>query len=445
MEVENGYHFKFYCENKDRLGRFLPNNLSNKEIEEYNTLCSENYNWHNFVEENKTKKIIGPLFKYAETNNLLTNDINETDLIYFLEATTPDWFYEKKFIENTSDIVLDKIKKNKLIVVFNFFSEPHYDDKFNETIENVCIENGFNTENFFVLTSGNNLEKNTKLEHISDHFFISNATKVLTQFLKYKIVKPNTFDYVCEIVNHDIFNKKKSKHFLCLNRHVDRPHRYAFGLFVEKYNLWDKGNFTFLVCPEEKDDDALIEAFNLQTAKEFSIFKKQFHNKIPVQIDTKYLLNNIQFSHFGTTSIYYKPIYEETAINIVTETTFRKNSVFLSEKTFHPIINLQPFIMFASNGQLAELRKLGFKTFGNMIDESYDDESDNHKRFKMVCDEILRLSNMSIDDINELFFACKDICIHNRNHLLSFKDYDVFTNSFIKIKNIWNSNKKELL
>jgi len=383
MEVVSGLPFKFYFENKDAFGRFLPNNLSKDELDRYNELCSETYNWHNFVEENKTKKYIGPLFKYAESNGLLTTNIDEENLIYFLEATTPDWFYKKKFLENASGGVLDKIGKNKLIVVFNFFAEPHYDDKFNNSIEKICIDNKFNIKNFFVLTSGNNLEKNTKLEHISDHFFISNATKVLTQFLKHKIVKPNTFDYVCEIVNQDIFQKKKTKHFLCLNRHVDRPHRYAFGLFVEKHNLWDRGNFTFLVCPEEKDNDALIEVFDLNTANEFFIFKKQFHNKIPIQIDTKYLINNIGFSNFGTTSIYYKPIYEETAINIVTETTFRKNSVFLSEKTFHPIINLQPFIMFASNGQLAELRKLGFKTFGNVIDESYDDESDNHKRFVM--------------------------------------------------------------
>jgi len=52
---------------------------------------------------------------------------------------------------------------------------------------------------------------------------------------------------------------------------------------------------------------------------------------------------------------------------------------------------------------------------------------------------------MSIDDINQLFFACKDICIHNRNHLLSFKDYDVFKNSLTKIKNICSLQEKKLL
>lgn len=445
MEVVSGLPFKFYCENKDSFGRYLPNNLSIKELDEYNKLCSKNYNWHTFVEEQKSKKILGPLFKYAENNNLITQDLNEKNLIYFCEATTPDWYYNDRFVENINNPIFEKIKKREALVVFNFFSEPHYDDLFNESIENLCKKYELNIDNFFVLTSGNNLVKNSKLQHISDHFFISNSTDVLIGFLKNKINKPNTFDYVCEIVNHNIFQNKKTKHFLSLNRHVDRPHRYGFGLFLEKHNLWDVGNFTFLVCDEEKNNDALIEVFNLKTAEEYSIYKKEFHKKIPLQIDTKFLMNDIKFSNFGTTSIYYKPIYEESAINVITETTFRQNVVFLSEKTFHPIINLQPFIMFASNGQLQELRKLGFKTFGHIIDESYDDEEDNHIRFKKVCDEILRISKMSIDDINQLFLSCKHICIHNRNHLLSFKDYDVFDNSFKKIKNICNLQEKRLL
>ena len=41
-----------------------------------------------------------------------------------------------------------------------------------------------------------------------------------------------------------------------------------------------------------------------------------------------------------------------------------------------------------------------------------------------------------IDEINELFLSCKDICIYNRNHLLSFTKYDVFQNSLEKLNKI---------
>ena len=210
--------------------------------------------------------------------------------------------------------------------------------------------------------------------------------------------------------------------------------------------MWEKGNFTFLVCDKPKKNDELIEVFDENTANDYSIYGDAFHKKIPLEIDTQKLMNNVQFGNFGTSHIYYKPIYENSAFNIITETTFKNNTVFLSEKTFHPIINLQPFIMFASNGQLKELQKLGFKTFGDIIDESYDNETNSKKRFKMVCNEIKKLSELNIDEINELFLKCKDVCIYNRNHLLSFTKYDVYENSIEKLKKIkWNLQEKKLL
>lgn len=436
MEVVSGLPFKFYFENIDKYGRVLPNNLSETELDKYNLLCSDKYNWNSHIEGGKTQKLINTFYSWLNDNNLVTNDINHSNLVYLCESYTPPAFYKNLFVENMSKLVYDKIINKEMIVIFSWFSEPLYDPQFNENIERICEEHKFDVNKFFVFTSGNNIKNESKIQHISDHFFLKNSAEFLKYFLQNKLFKPNTFDYVCEIVNQNIFQQKKEKHFLCLNRSSDRPHRFALGMFFEKYNLWDKGEFTFLLCNKKKEDDELIEALSLETSKQNSIYRDNFFNKLPLEIDTKFLIEGNELYNFGTSRIYYKPIYEKTAINIVTETTFSKNLVFISEKTFHPIINLQPFIMVASNGQLKELRNLGFKTFGHVIDESYDDEENNHIRFKKVCHEILRLSNMSIDEINDLFLSCKDICIYNRNHLLSFTKYDVFKNSLEKLNKI---------
>ena len=435
MVVESGLPFKFYFENVDKFGRILPNNLSQKEIDDYNLISSNEYTWDIHVQNGIGKKLIATFFKWIKEKNYIAKNIDEAN-VYLCESFTPAEFYNNLFTENMSKQVYDKIKKGEMIVIFNWFSEPLYDPAFNENLERICFEYGFDVSKFFVFTSANNIKNESKIQHISDHFFLKTSAECLKYFLQNKYFKPNTFDYVCEIVNHDVFQKQKEKHFLCLNRSVDRPHRFGLGMFLERYNLWDKGEFTFLSCDIKKEDEALIEAFDIKTASEYSEYKDLFFNKIPIQIDTNFLMNDTQLYNFGTSQIYYKPIYDTTAINIVTETTFQKNNVFISEKTFHPVINLQPFIMFASNGQLQEFRNLGFKTFGHIIDESYDNEENNHKRFKMVCDEILRLSKMSIDKINELFLSCKDICIYNRNHLLSFTKYDVFQNSLEKLNKI---------
>lgn len=436
MEVESGLPFKFYFENIDSYGRALPNNLSKKELEEYNSVCSEKYNWNSHIESGRTQKLINTFYSWLSDNNAIAKNINDSNLVYLCESYTPPAYYKNLFVENLSTEVYNKIKNGEIIVIFSWFSEPLYDSDFNENIEKICEENNFDVNKFFVFTSGNNIKNTSKIKHISDHFFLKNSAEFLKYFLQNKIFKPNTFDYVCEIVNQNIFQQKKEKHFLCLNRSADRPHRFGLGMFIEKHNLWDKGEFTFLLCDKKKEDDELVEAFSYETLKEYPEYKDSFYNKLPMEIDTKFLMEGNELFNFGTSRIYYKPIYEKTAINIVTETTFTKNKVFISEKTFHPIINLQPFIMFASNGQLQELRNLGFKTYGHVIDESYDDEENNHIRFKMVCDEILRLSEMSIDEINKLFLSCKDICIYNRNHLLSFTKYDVFKNSLEKLNKI---------
>lgn len=446
MEAESGFHFKFYFENVDKFGRVLPNNLSKQELDEYTHMCSKTYDWYKFIEEGKTKKVINTFYNWIKENNLLSFNIEDENLIYLCEAFTPPEFYQNKFIENLSEPVLKKLKTKKLMVIFNWFSEPLHDPAFNRNIKRLCDENGFNILDFYLFTSANNIQNQNYIEHISDHFFIKSSADFLKNFLQSKIFKPNSFDYVCEIVGYDIFQKTKSKHFMSLNRHVDRPHRYGLGMFIEKNNLWEKGYFSFLVCDKQKNGDELQEALSITKVKEYKEYNDKFFQKIPIQIDTNFLNPGFELYNFGTSNIYYKPIYEQSIINIVTETTFTSNKVFLSEKTFHPIINLQPFLFFASNGQLAELKRLGFKTFEHIIDESYDDEPNSQKRFEMVCNEILRLSNLSTEEMNELYLSCKDICIHNRKHLLTFSKYDVFKNSLQKLKEKqWSLQEKKLL
>ena len=68
----------------------------------------------------------------------------------------------------------DKIKKGEMIVIFNWFSEPLYDPAFNENLERICFEHGFDVNKFFVFTSANNIKNESKIQHISDHFFLKN-------------------------------------------------------------------------------------------------------------------------------------------------------------------------------------------------------------------------------------------------------------------------------
>jgi len=68
--------------------------------------------------------------------------------------------------------------------------------------------------------------------------------------------------------------------------------------------------------------------------------------------------------------------YNSTNFSLVAETLpimpDGKEHLFVSEKTFKPILMNHPFIVHGSPGTLNYLHGLGFETFDHVIDESYD-------------------------------------------------------------------------
>lgn len=101
-----------------------------------------------------------------------------------------------------------------------------------------------------------------------------------------------------------------------------------------------------------------------------------------------------------------------TYINLITDTFF-EGDVFVSEKVYTAIAHGQIFVMLAPAGTLRYLRGQGYRTFGDYIDESYDDVACNFTRLKLVTDLIIKLARA---DLNKLLIACQEIVLHNYKH-----------------------------
>jgi hypothetical protein len=99
------------------------------------------------------------------------------------------------------------------------------------------------------------------------------------------------------------------------------------------------------------------------------------------------------------------------------------NTLFLSEKIYKPFAFKHPFIAFAWPGTLAALRERGYKTFHPYIDESYDDEQDYEKRFKMLIKEIKRLEQFTTEQWIEWQRNIKPIVEHNYKYLLQLDNH----------------------
>ena len=114
----------------------------------------------------------------------------------------------------------------------------------------------------------------------------------------------------------------------------------------------------------------------------------------------------------------YQPYQEKAYINIIGETVFDYPYPRFTEKVFGPILSKRSFILLAPSDTLKELRDIGFQTFDDLFSEEYDTVSDPNKRFRIICDLILKLNELPIDKFEKLHQKADAIHKHN---LLHFK------------------------
>lgn len=116
--------------------------------------------------------------------------------------------------------------------------------------------------------------------------------------------------------------------------------------------------------------------------------------------------------------IYLEPAaYIDTYFSLVTETVFDYPYSFFTEKIAKPLAMGHPWIVASSPGFYRDLKNLGFQTFGNIIDESFD-EIDNHQdRMDRVFDIVHDLCQQ---DLIAFLHQCEPACHHNQQLLLEF-------------------------
>ena len=81
----------------------------------------------------------------------------------------------------------------------------------------------------------------------------------------------------------------------------------------------------------------------------------------------------------------------------------------------------RPFVTFASANFLAYLRQMGFRTFNDFWDEEYDG-FDGADRFRRILALIDKLSKLSYDQLESIFWDMKYTLEHNY-HLLMSQSY----------------------
>jgi hypothetical protein len=104
---------------------------------------------------------------------------------------------------------------------------------------------------------------------------------------------------------------------------------------------------------------------------------------------------------------------------IVFETMTLGSTFTPSEKTIRTIVAQKPFVAYAPNNFLSNLRSLGFQTFGELWDESYDLLEGKH-RYQAIMQIVRQISTSSRDNQLNLHTKVQNICVANKKLLSQY-------------------------
>lgn len=315
--------------------------------------------------------------------------IEEVDGKYLLYLSTPHFhnnfvYNFKHAIEKNKKLKSDIINKKVKFLIFRIgefdsYSEGQFlhDEVYVEFLSLIKSYSCDDSDCMF-------LSFNFNIDYALRNSGIVSRYHNFCQLNLYNILK----DVKDNLLNNFIKSEQpRPHHYLCYN-HQPKPHRDKVVKFLINYDnglLSSSHNNLFL------DGDKDIENW---TTKNRNLY---------------YHANR---THYNTT---YFSIITESHFSNVLDT----NNLAFTEKTWKPITNFHPFFIVGGYKSMEKLRSIGFKTFGDFFDESYDNGTTN---LFVELDRILKLDRKELHDI---YYNMKDILIHNFNHFFKICEKEV--------------------
>jgi len=194
------------------------------------------------------------------------------------------------------------------------------------------------------------------------------------------------------------YNKIFVKKFI-LENNLDKNNLLKYVEYEGKINLLknNKKNFDLGFNSEEQDFDNKRTTFDIINYKNINI---QISNILPIEI------------------------YNQTYYSVIAESRYRNDYTFFTEKTVKPIVAKRLFIAFCGQYYLKNLQSLGFQTFNNIIDESYDSVENDIERWTKASQQMLFLMEKPSKEIVEKIQTVVEFNFkHLKENFLKFNHY----------------------
>lgn len=286
-----------------------------------------------------------------------------------------------KFQQIKSDLILVDASSEGANIIHKFNKFPK-DKKYvlltNGWIDHNQYSNGWGTSNHLVI----------------DHDYTHIVWNYFLQEMAFKIAMPNNIEY-WQKQSYDYFSEK-SNLFCCLVG-WKRPNRDTFAQSLLSNCQGIQYVFNYNGEQLAKESRKYDVNWNFDNYHSYKSALDYTHYSIS---------NTIPINLYNTCRFY---LTVETVIDMIGE-------FHLTEKTIKPIIAGMPFVLVASPRYLENLKKLGFKTFESLWDESYDKIMSFEQRLQAVMD-LIKFLNDGFDwsaNISKL----QEITNHNRMNFL---------------------------
>ena len=236
----------------------------------------------------------------------------------------------------------------------------------------------------------------------------------------------NIVDYDVNIQAHcrmpEIYESAEKPYtFLMLNGRLRSHRKYLIDLLRQRH-LLDQALWSNL----QSEVDTMSNSLMTRGHEDIRFLPPEY--EIPLQ--------NSQFDHSKQINGWIKPqlfeglvwgdaiinpkAYIDTYFSLVTETIYQHSCTFATEKIWKPVIMCHPFVVAANRGFYRDLRNKGFRTFGHLIDESFDTIDDPADRAQKIVDVVADICQNPSNFLQE----AKSTCEYNYQRLVEYNQQE---------------------
>ena len=344
-----------------------------------------------------------------------------SNITYWWSDSCEDDFFDRLNTLNLYEKFIIDMVSNHAFLIIDISQDPIHikdvDNSYKNTVFNFFKKYNIPWHRLIILTPS---PDHLFFDQAGDNYTLSVAPNLIKRPYKH-IQYNNLFQYtkMCyEEINFPVkTDRHPSNHFLFMSYRDSIPRMMMNTFFYENSlitsNLISHNRYTEQNLRSNTETFKLvqaifgsIESFNLVAFLKYGFLKQT--------------LDNPEDKPKATHSYDLHKLYSsKTCFEIVSETCVAHNKRCVTEKTFKAILSKNVFLLMGNPYSLNLLKSLGFKTFSDIIDESYDEEKIFYKRFLLICKEIKKLCSYEVNKLYNKLEPLNEIVEHNYNHFVN--------------------------